>query len=166
MSSTSETTQHTTRRLMNDLMFTNFNNPAPGKIYNWKGKTILIAEDTDCSFLYLKTILRNTEATVLWASSGQEAINIVREHRDIDVVLMDINMPGINGFDATIAIHSMLPDLPVIAQTAYVHDNEVQLCFASGCTDYISKPIDKHLLLEKLGAVLGPGVLKTLTKIS
>jgi hypothetical protein len=151
---------------MNDLMFTNFTNTPPGKVYNWKGKTILIAEDTDCSFLYLKTILRNTEATVLWASSGQEAINTVREHREIDVVLMDINMPGINGFDATIGIHSILPDLPVIAQTAYVHDNEVQLCFASGCCDYISKPIDKHLLLEKLGAVLGQGVLKTLSRIS
>jgi two-component system cell cycle response regulator DivK len=152
---------------MNDLMFTNFTNSTPGKVYHWKGKTILIAEDTDCSFLYLKTILRNTEATVLWASSGQEAINMAREHREeIDVVLMDINMPGINGFDATIAIHSIMPDLPVIAQTAYVHDNEVQLCFASGCTDYISKPIDKNLLLEKLGAVLGAGVLKTLSRIS
>jgi CheY-like chemotaxis protein len=151
---------------MNDLMFTNFTNSTPGKVYHWKGKTILIAEDTDCSFLYLKTILRNTEATVLWASSGQEAINMAREHREIDVVLMDINMPGINGFDATIAIHSILPDLHVIAQTAYVHDNEVQVCFASGCADYISKPIDKNLLLEKLGAVLGPGVLKTLSRIS
>ncbi|MFH1118275.1 MAG: response regulator [Bacteroidota bacterium] len=151
---------------MNDLMFTDFTSHTTPKVYNWKGKTILIAEDTDCSFLYLKTILRNTEATVLWASSGQEAINQVREHKEIDVVLMDINMPGVNGFDATIGIHSFRPHLPVIAQTAYVHDNEVQLCYASGCSDYISKPIDKHLLLEKLGVVLGPGVPKTLTRIS
>ncbi len=151
---------------MNDLMFSNFTNSTPAKVYHWKGKTILIAEDTDCSFLYLKTILRNTEATVLWASSGQEAINLVREHREIDVVLMDINMPGINGFDATIAIHSFRPNLIVIAQTAFVHDNEVQLCYASGCADYIAKPIDKKVLLEKLGVVLGPGVLKTLTSIS
>ena len=147
-------------------MFHNFTNTPPGKIYNWNGKTILIAEDTDCSFLYLKTVLRNNQESVLWAYSGQEAINMALEHREIDVVLMDINMPGINGFDATIAIHSILPDLPVIAQTAYVHDNEVQLCFASGCSDYISKPIDKHLLLEKLGAVLGSGALKTLSRIS
>lgn len=151
---------------MNDLMFTDFTSQTPAKVYKWTGKTILIAEDTDCSFLYLKTILRNTEAIVLWASSGQEAINMVREHKEIDVVLMDINMPGVNGFDATIAIHSIRPDLKVIAQTAFVHDNEVQLCYASGCSDYISKPIDKNRLLEKLGVVLGPGVLKSLTSIS
>lgn len=125
----------------------------------------MIAEDTDCSFLYLKTVLRNTQATVLWASTGQEAINLVREHREIDLVLMDINMPGISGFDATVAIHSIRKNLPVIAQTAYVHENEVELCYASGCVDYIPKPIDKHLLLEKLGAFLGAGVEKTESKI-
>lgn len=151
---------------MNELMFTDFTNSNPGKVYQWGGKTILIAEDTDCSFLYLKTILRNTQATVLWASSGQDAINTVREHKEIDVVLMDINMPGINGFDATIAIHSIRPTLPVIAQTAYVHDNEVELCYASGCSDYISKPIDKNVLLDKLGVILGPGVPKLLSRIS
>lgn len=150
---------------MRELLFSDFSNASGGKVYHWAGKTILIAEDTDCSFLYLKTILRNTQAIVLWASSGQEAINEVREHKEIDVVLMDINMPGINGFDATIAIHSFRPDLPVIAQTAFVHDNEVQLCYASGCSDYISKPIDKHLLLEKLGNILGAGVPKHSTEL-
>ncbi len=73
---------------------------------------------------------------------------------------MDINMPGISGFDATVGIHSTSPEMPVIAQTAYVHDNEVELCYASGCIDYISKPIDKNLLLEKLSVFLGAGVPK------
>jgi hypothetical protein len=143
---------------MRELLFTDFSNYNKGKVYDWAGKTILIAEDTDCSFLYLKTILRHTNALILWAASGQEAINQVREHKEIDVILMDINMPGISGFDATVAIHSIRPGLPVIAQTAYVHDNEVELCYASGCIDYISKPIDKHLLLEKLSVFLGAGV--------
>lgn len=145
---------------MRELLFTDFSVYNKGKVYNWAGKTILIAEDTDCSFLYLKTILRHTAASILWASSGQEAINLVREHKEIDVILMDINMPGISGFDATVGIHSIRPEMPVIAQTAYVHDNEVELCYASGCIDYISKPIDKHLLLEKLSVFLGAGVLK------
>lgn len=144
---------------MRELLFTDFSSYRKGKEYEWSGKTILIAEDTDCSFLYLKTILRNTAAAILWASSGQEAINLVREHKEIDVILMDINMPGISGFEATVAIHSIRPHLPVIAQTAYVHDNEVELCFSSGCIDYISKPIDKHLLLEKLSVFLGEGVV-------
>jgi CheY-like chemotaxis protein len=143
---------------MKQLLFTDFQQNTSAKLYDWTGKTILIAEDTDCSFLYLKTILRHTNAQILWASSGQEAINLVRENKGIDVILMDINMPGINGFDATIAIHSIRKELPVIAQTAYVYDNEVELCYASGCSDYISKPIDKHLLLEKIGAFLGEGV--------
>ena len=145
---------------MRELLFTDFSVYNKGKVYKWAGKTILIAEDTDCSFLYLKTILRHTAASILWASSGQEAINLVREHKEIDVILMDINMPGISGFDATVGIHSIRPEMPVIAQTAYVHDNEVELCYASGCIDYISKPIDKHLLLEKLSVFLGAGVLK------
>lgn len=145
---------------MRELLFTDFSSYQKGKDYNWSGKTILIAEDTDCSFLYLKTILRHTLASILWAASGQEAINQVREHKEIDIILMDINMPGISGFEATVAIHSIRPDLPVIAQTAYVNDNEVELCFASGCIDYISKPIDKHLLLEKLSVFLGEGVVK------
>ena len=151
---------------MRELLFTDFSNYQKGKDYNWSGKTILIAEDTDCSFLYLKTILRNTLASILWASSGQEAINQVREHKEIDIILMDINMPGISGFEATVAIHSIRPGLPVIAQTAYVHDNEVELCFASGCIDYISKPIDKNLLLEKLSVFLGAGVTKEKNEMS
>lgn len=144
---------------MRQMLFTDFSNPLESRSYDWAGKSILIAEDTDCSFLYLKTILRHTNADIIWASSGQEAINIVRENQNVDIVLMDINMPGINGFDATIAIHSINPDLPVIAQTAYVYDNEVELCYASGCIDYISKPIDKYILLEKISAFLGKGVL-------
>ena len=152
--------------MMRELLFTDFSSYQKGKDYNWSGKTILIAEDTDCSFLYLKTILRHTAASILWASSGQEAINLVREHKEIDIILMDINMPGINGFEATIAIQSIRAGLPVIAQTAYVHDNEVELCFASGCIDYISKPIDKHLLLEKLSVFLGEGVAKEKNEMS
>ncbi|MGE5382416.1 MAG: response regulator [Omnitrophica WOR_2 bacterium] len=143
---------------MKQLLFTDFQNNVNRKIYDWNGKCILIAEDTDCSFLYLKTILRHTNAEILWASSGQEAINIVRERKNIDIVLMDINMPGINGFDATIAIHSICEELPVIAQTAYVYDNEVELCYSAGCIDYISKPIDKNTLLEKISNFLGAGV--------
>ncbi len=143
---------------MKQLLFTEFQNNTAGKTYDWAGKSILIAEDTDCSFLYLKTILRHTNAEILWAASGHEAINMVREHKNIDIVLMDINMPGINGFDATMAIHSIKEDLPVIAQTAYVYDNEVELCYASGCIDYIAKPIDKQMLLEKIGNFLGAGV--------
>lgn len=143
---------------MKQLLFTDYKSNICNKIYDWEGKTILIAEDTDCSFLYLKTVLRNTNAKILWASSGHEAINMVREKKEIDIVLMDINMPGINGFDATIAIHSIRPELPVIAQTAYVYDNEVELCFASGCIDYIAKPIDKGMLLDKISNFLGAEV--------
>ena len=150
---------------MRELLFTDFSGTKVNKIYNWSGKTILIAEDTDCSFLYLKTILRNTQAAILWAATGQEAINLVREHREIDLILMDISMPGISGLDATVAIHSIRQHLPVIAQTAYVHDNEVEMCYAAGCIDYIPKPIDKHLLLEKLGVFLGAGVEKAKTEV-
>lgn len=118
--------------------------------YDWKGRTILIAEDIDFSFLYIEAVLRRTGAKVLWAQNGREAIELVKLHPGIDIALMDIHMPIMNGYDATREIVGIRPDLPVIAQTAFVLPDDVKACYAAGCTGYLAKPIRREQLLNTL----------------
>ncbi|GEM_PF-1466919 len=118
--------------------------------YDWKGRTILIAEDIDFSFLYIEAVLRRTGARVLWAQNGREAIEMVKVNPGIDIALMDIHMPIMNGYDATREIMKIRPDLPVIAQTAFVLPDDVKTCYAAGCAGYLAKPIRREQLLNTL----------------
>lgn len=115
--------------------------------YNWSGKCILIAEDEHVNFLYLKELLKTTQAQLIHAKDGKEAISICELNSDIHLVLMDIKMPRVNGYAATFEIKRLRKDLPVIAQTAYAMEEEIIKCKQAGCDDYISKPIDRQKLL-------------------
>lgn len=116
--------------------------------------TILIAEDTIENFEFLNEILINSQITVHRAVNGKEAVNMVEELKDIDLVLMDIKMPVMDGLEATKHIKKIKPDLPVIAQTAYAMISEKTNALEAGCDDYISKPIEVSLLLQKLNQYL------------
>jgi len=118
--------------------------------FDFKQHTVLIAEDIDFSFLYIEAVLRRTGVKILWAQNGKEAIEYVKTNLDIDVVLMDMHMPVMNGFDATSIISALRPELPVIAQTAFVLPDDVKKCYAVGCTGYLAKPIRKEQLLNTL----------------
>lgn len=122
--------------------------------YDWADKTVLIAEDVNDNFLFLKTYLRKTKINVLWAKDGREAIDMCAKNNDIDIVLMDIRMPNVDGYEATAEIKKMKPNMPVIAQTAYALNSDYQKAFDSGCNDYITKPILGASLLEKMAALL------------
>lgn len=128
----------------------NVNSPETAFPYDWKGRTILIAEDIDFSFLYIEAVLRRTGARVLWAQNGREAIEMVKVNPGIDIALMDIHMPIMNGYDATREIMKIRPDLPVIAQTAFVLPDDVKACYAAGCAGYLAKPIRREQLLNTL----------------
>lgn len=117
---------------------------------NYSGKTILIAEDEESNYRLLKIILEKAGAKFLWAKSGREAVEICRSKKVIDLVLMDINMPEMNGFEATALIKKELPDLPVISQTAHANHNDRMLSLEAGCNDYIEKPIRRPLLFSKI----------------
>jgi two-component system, cell cycle response regulator DivK len=110
--------------------------------YDWKDKVIMVAEDVPTNFLLIKKSLRKTEAGILWAKNGQEAIDLVKENDNIDLVLMDIRMPIMNGITATIEIKKINPSLPIVAQTAYAMDGDKEKSLAAGCDDYISKPFN------------------------
>jgi PAS domain S-box-containing protein len=129
-------------------------NPATNKIdsklnYNFTGHTILVAEDEKINFQLMQTILKKTGAEIVRASNGYEAIECVQnQYPKIDIVLMDIKMPGLNGSDALSEIKRIDPGLPVIACTAYVQSEEASMFYEQGFDDYIPKPVNRQNLLS------------------
>lgn len=112
--------------------------------------TVLVVEDDEDSFFLLKIILKKLPVNLLHARNGEEAVEVCKSNNQIDVVLMDINLPLLNGYEATRKIKEFRKDLPIIAQTAYTMGDEMEKCFAAGCDDYIAKPINSEKLFEKL----------------
>ena len=111
-----------------------------------KNLKILIAEDDEASEMFLSTILTRLHKKLLKARTGVEAVEICRNNPDIDLVLMDIRMPEMNGDEATRQIREFNKDVVIIAQTAYGLSGDREKAIDAGCTDYISKPIDVALL--------------------
>jgi len=120
---------------------------------NWENKIVLIAEDEQINFLFLKAVLKPTKAQIIWTKTGRETINYCISHK-IDIVLMDIKMPDLNGLEATIEIKKINPNIPVIAQTAYVMEEDEEASIKAGCDDYISKPIRPDNLLTIMSKYL------------
>lgn len=124
-------------------------NPSTSKLskfHNLTNKTILIVEDDIYNAEYLKEILTECGITIVHTSLGKEAVEISLK-QPIDLILMDIRLPDLNGYETTIKIKQLKPQLKVIAQTAYAMEDEPQHAMNAGCIDYISKPINKDLLL-------------------
>lgn len=90
------------------------------------------------------------QTNVLEASNGLEAIEIVRENPKLDLILMDMKMPEMDGYEATKQIKEIRPELPILAQTAYAFKEEQDLARQAGCDDYITKPLNRQILEEKI----------------
>ena len=118
------------------------------KTDNSTAPLILIAEDDDSNYKYTEIVLQYASYKVIRAENGADAIDCCRKHPEIKVVLMDIKMPMMDGFEATKQIRAFRPDLPIIALTAHVTTEDENKAFAAGCTDYITKPVSKAKLLE------------------
>jgi PAS domain S-box-containing protein len=125
--------------------------------YNFPGKTILIVEDDIYNAAYLKEILMNAGFKIMHTFYGREAIELSLS-APIDMVLMDINLPDMNGYEATRQIKQRRPGLKIIAQTAYAAPEDKQKAFDAGCNDYISKPLKRNLLLAMLGKQLNSAI--------
>lgn len=122
--------------------------------YDFSGKKILIAEDEQTNFLYLKALLKKTNADIVWAKNGVEAIEAVASQPDINIVLMDMMMPVMDGKTAATEIKKLRPQLVIIAQTAIALSGEREEIIAAGCDNYVSKPIAGNLLLEMINGYL------------
>jgi PAS domain S-box-containing protein len=114
------------------------------------GKTILVAEDDPISMRLIQMLLETTNATLVEAENGQEAIEKMAEFQNIDLILMDLKMPVLDGYKATTQIKAIWPDIKIIALTAYSIVKEKKLALSAGCDDIIIKPIDKRILFAKL----------------
>ena len=110
-----------------------------------KHPNILIAEDVESNFLYLKAVLSKLNATIFWAKNGIEAVEIC-ENDPIDLVFMDLQMPEMNGYEATRQIRSFNKKVIIIAQTAFGLITDQAMAIEAGCNDYISKPVRVHEL--------------------
>jgi CheY-like chemotaxis protein len=113
-------------------------------------KKILIVEDDVSSRLYLNKILEKTGASLLNACDGKEAIDAAKADPEIDIILLDIQLPVIDGYGAAKKIREFRNDVIIIAQTAYSLLGDREKIIASGFDDYIVKPIFPNQLIEKL----------------
>jgi len=126
------------------------NSPA-GKVKKNITSPILIAEDDETNFYYLNAVLiRETGAKILHASNGIEAVSLFRANPDVRLILMDIKMPQMDGFEATRQIKMIDKDVHIIAITAYAMSGDEDRIMAAGCDGYLSKPLNKKSLLEKI----------------
>ncbi|HBO73658.1 MAG TPA: hypothetical protein DD653_03080 [Marinilabiliales bacterium] len=117
-------------------------------------KTILLAEDEEINFLFLFELLSKQEIKILHAQNGLEAVELCKTHLEIDLVLMDVKMPEMDGLQATREIRLTRPDLPVIIQSAYAMDSDREAAFLAGATGFVSKPINKNILCEQIQKLL------------
>jgi len=112
-------------------------------------KTILLVEDEHSNYLLVDSMLNNNNNRLIHVTNGFDALETFKTMAsEIDFILMDIKIPGINGYEATREIKEIKPDVPIIAQTAYAISGERDKCIEAGCDDYIAKPYNKAELLS------------------
>lgn len=114
------------------------------------GNKILIAEDDQTNYLILKTIMKDLNLTLIHVENGLDAVNVFNEHPEIELVLMDIKMPIMDGIQATKLIKQNYPKMPIVAQTAFALEGDKEKMLDAGCDNYLSKPISKKELFQVL----------------
>ena len=122
--------------------------------FKWPGKTVLIVEDAIISYELLTKFLKDAQVSFLHASNGEQAVDFCLNNDNIDIVLMDIQLPIMDGLEATRQIKEHKPTLPIIAQTANAMEDDRPNIINAGCNDYISKPINRYELLQKIDKYL------------
>ncbi|RUT78235.1 cache domain-containing protein [Ancylomarina longa] len=119
------------------------------KLYDWSGKKILIVDDEKNNYAFFKASLTKTNAEIIWAKNGIEAISFCEKVK-VDMILMDIQMPVMNGYEATKQIKLQNAQIPIIGQTSFVQKEYKQKVMDAGCDDYLTKPIKSSVLLESI----------------
>ncbi|MFC2102081.1 response regulator [Bacteroidota bacterium] len=112
--------------------------------------SILIAEDEPDNATYLQMILERLGIELYFAETGEEAVNVCKRHPELSLILMDVKMPVMDGLEATRVIRKFRPDLPIVATTAFAMGSDKERCLAAGCSDYLTKPLRKEILLKTI----------------
>jgi len=119
-------------------------------IEHLEGSNIMVVEDEPSNFHYINTALKKLKAEISWAKNGIEAINTLKSNDNIDIILMDLKMPRMNGYEAFEEIKKMQLDIPVIALTAYAQEEDRKKVLAAGFSDYLSKPVSRNELIRTI----------------
>jgi two-component system cell cycle response regulator DivK len=122
--------------------------------YHWPGKKILIAEDDPASCRLFSMLLRKSGSELITTDNGLEAVQICEQDSGISLVLMDIQLPVMDGYTATAKIKEIRAELPVIAQTAYALQENKQKCLAAGCDGYLTKPVKSDELYKMIDQLI------------
>ncbi|RLD56278.1 MAG: hypothetical protein DRJ05_11570, partial [Bacteroidetes bacterium] len=128
--------------------------PLPVLSMDFSDKKFLIAEDSILNYTYLEALFQKTNVKLLWAKDGREAIDICRKNKDIDLILMDIKMPVLNGLEAITEIKKFRKDLPIIVQTAYAMPEDRERSMAAGGNEHLTKPLNAVELFETINKYL------------
>lgn len=118
------------------------------------GKSILIAEDEAINSYFLEELFAASKAKVYCAVNGLEAVNIMRKHPEIELILMDIKMPHMSGYEATPLVKEINPAVKVIATTAFALQDDEEAVRSVGCDSYVTKPINVNVLVNEVRRVL------------
>ena len=112
--------------------------------------SVLVAEDDPIGYMYIEALLSREGIVTYHASNGKEAVELYKQHPDVDAILMDIKMPIMNGLDATREIRQLNKQVPIIAQTAYAFVEDRENALGAGCTDFLTKPTSRENLMLSL----------------
>ncbi|MDA3779169.1 MAG: ATP-binding protein [Bacteroidales bacterium] len=125
-------------------------NKLNSKKINWTDKTILIVEDESANLIYLKEVLKSTHINILKAINGEDAVRLFKKNKNIDLVLMDIKLPKMDGYEASMKIKKINKKIPIILQSAFALNNEEINSFHIWIDEQLTKPINPNALLNVL----------------
>ncbi len=126
------------------------NKPEDKPNFDFSDKHVLIVEDDLASFELLKEYFISTKAKISHADTGEHCINVIKENNSISIILMDLQLPGMDGYSAIREIKNINGNIPIIAQTAHSMSYDEEKALLSGCDDFITKPINKNNLISKV----------------
>jgi CheY-like chemotaxis protein len=125
------------------------------KRYNWKGRTALVIEEDPSGLAFLKEILGYTGMEILDTGSGEDAVFLVKKHRNIDIVLIETAISTSDGYDVIRRIKSQRKDIPVLVVSTHTLPEDREQSFEAGCDAFVTKPIDTFELLWNIDRLLG-----------
>jgi CheY-like chemotaxis protein len=136
-------------------------------MYTWNNFTTLVAEDDPLNYKYIQLLLsRRTGINTIWAKDGIEALNACRDNKNIDIVLLDLQLPGLDGIKTLKAVREFNPYLPIIIQTANSWNNEEEICLQAGCDGFFNKPLNMDKLLSHMEVCLKTYTIKRHTNMA
>lgn len=119
--------------------------------FSWNNYTALIAEDDPLNYRYIELLLtRRTGIKTLWAKDGRQAVNMCKDNDSIDIMLLDLQLPELDGLKTLQSIKKFNPFIPIIIQTANSWNNEEEICHKAGCSGFFNKPLNMDELLTHM----------------